>query len=294
MYTVRRGRPDDHAALAAFTTDTFDWGDYVADAFIEWLADPAIEVLVVEHATDGPVAVATLKQPAPHEAWLAAARVHPDHRRKGLASMMNDTAVAWATERGDRVARLVIEDWNEAPQRQVEGLGYRRTSRWWFARREGLAGDPNPTRNGGRRVPGPERLEPATTMAPSDAWPVWERSGIGRAARRLIGVHWTWWRLTVGDLEGFAAAGALWQAPSGWVVAEADREAKVLSVAWLCGSDGDLRRLTKACVDLAVDLDLDGIAFGAAAHPPLGKALDRLGLERGGLAIWEKPLHPPT
>jgi GNAT superfamily N-acetyltransferase len=293
MYTARRGRLPDHEALAAFTRDTFDWGDYVADAFPEWLDDEAVEVIVVEHETDGPVAVATLKQPGPHQAWMAAARVHPDHRRKGLASLMNDTGVAWARARGDRVARLIIEDWNEAAQRQVEALGYRHTSQWWHVGRDGLGGDPNPTRNGGRRVPGPERLEPATAMGPADAWPVWERSGLIRAARGLIGVHWTWWRLTIDDLGRFAAEGTLWQAPSGWVVAEADRDADTLQVYWLCGGDDDLRRLTKACVDLAVDLGLDGIRLFGPAHDPLGEALAKLGLDDPGtLGIWEKPLLP--
>lgn len=295
MYTARPGRLGDHGALSEFTRDTFEWGDYVAEAFPSWLEDPAIEVIVVEHETDGPVAVATLKRPGPHEAWMAAARVHPDHRRKGLASLMNDTGVEWARARGDRVARLIIEDWNEAPQRQVEALGYRRTSRWWFAGRDGLGGDPNPTRNGGRRVPGPERLEPATAMGPADAWPVWERSGLIRAARGLIGVHWTWWRLTIDDLARFGAEGLLWQAPSGWVVAEANREADALEVYWMCGGDDDLRRLTKSCVDLAVDIGLDGIRFFGPEHGPLGEALGKLGLDDPStLSIWEKSLLSGT
>lgn len=287
-YEVRPGRPEDHEPLAAFTQDTFEWGDYVADAYPSWLEDPAIEVIVVEHDADGPVAVATLKQPGSGQAWMAAARVHPDHRRKGLASMMNDTGVAWARERGDRVARLLIEDWNEAPQRQVEGLGYRRTSRWWHATRDGLAADPNPLRNGGPRVPGPERLEPATAMGPADAWPVWERSGLVRAARGLIGFHWTFWRLTLDDLTGFARRGLLWSAPSGWVVAEVVDD--TLEVAWLCAADADIDRLLGACVDLAVGEGLDRLGVFAPIHAPVGDALTRLGLETFGIDIWEKAL----
>lgn len=287
-YRTRHGRPEDHEALAAFTRDTFQWGDYVADAFPSWLEDPDIEVIVVEHDDAGPVAVATLKRPGPREGWLAAARVHPDHRRQGLASLMNDTGVGWAAERGDRVVRLLIEDWNEAPQRQVDGLGYRRTSRWWHAERRGLGTDPNPLRNGGDRLPGPERLEPATVMGPADAWPVWERSGVMRAARGLIGDHWTFWTLTMDDLARLNRAGRLWQAPSGWVVSE--RRDDVLVVSWLCAHDDDLHRLAKACVDLAVDLGLDGIDVFAPRHPALDGALDRLGFDRSGIDVWEKPI----
>ena len=45
-YEVRLGRPDDHEGIGAFTTDTFEWGDYVADSFLGWLEDPTVEVLV--------------------------------------------------------------------------------------------------------------------------------------------------------------------------------------------------------------------------------------------------------
>ena len=51
---VRLARPDDHSAIAAFTQDTFDWGDYVADAFPRWLADENSAVLVaVDDAFEG-------------------------------------------------------------------------------------------------------------------------------------------------------------------------------------------------------------------------------------------------
>lgn len=278
MYAARPGTLADHAALSEFTRDTFEWGDYVADAFPTWLDDPGIEVIVVEHETEGPVAVATLKRPGPHQAWLAAARVHPAHRRKGLASLMNDTGVAWATERGDRVARLVIEDWNEAPQRQVEALGYRRTSRWWFS--TAAVAD--------ARVVASERLEPAAGLGPVDAWPVWARSGIARSARGLIPVHWTWWQLAAEDLDAFAADGLLWQAPSGWVVAEVEGDR--LSVFWLCAVDADIPRLVEACVDLAAHSGLEQIAIFGPAHEPLGRPLRDLGFESNPLSIWEKPL----
>jgi GNAT superfamily N-acetyltransferase len=287
-YRVRSGRADDLARLAAFTKETFRWGDYVADAYLGWLDDPAIEVLVVEHAAEGPVAMAALKQPGPHQAWLAAARVHPDHRRRGLASLMNDTAVEWARERGDRVARLLIEDWNEAPQRQVEALGFRRTSRWLHASRSGLLADPNPTTNGGPRVPGPERLEPASRVGAVDAWPVWERAGITRAARGLIGRHWMWWRLTPDDLARFAADGLLWSCPSGWVVAEVDDGTVV--VEWLCPHGDDVRRLTKACVDLAVEHRCDTLEFIVPDHPSARAAVERLSMVPESMSIWEKPL----
>ena len=34
---IRPARADDQPAIAAFTTDTFSWGDYVSDVFLDWL-----------------------------------------------------------------------------------------------------------------------------------------------------------------------------------------------------------------------------------------------------------------
>ena len=48
--TIRPARPDDKSAIATFTTDTFEWGDYVADAFDAWMEDPDGQILIA--ATD--------------------------------------------------------------------------------------------------------------------------------------------------------------------------------------------------------------------------------------------------
>ncbi|MFH1103483.1 MAG: N-acetyltransferase, partial [Actinomycetota bacterium] len=46
--TTRIGRPEDLPAIAAWTRDTFSWGDYVADAFLDWLAEEAGTVMIAE------------------------------------------------------------------------------------------------------------------------------------------------------------------------------------------------------------------------------------------------------
>ena len=274
-YEVRLGRPDDHQGIRAFTTDTFEWGDYVADAFLGWLDDPAIEVLVAVHDEDGPVAVATLRRPGPGQAWMAAARVRSDHRRKGLANRLNDAGVALARERGDRIVRLAIEDWNEAPQRQVEQLGYRPTSRWWFVREPVEAAD---------RLPARDRLEPVA--ASEEIWPVWQRSAYASAGRGLAGVHWTWWTLAPADLDGFARDGHLLGCPAGWAMVEPLEER--LAVSWMCSADDDFVRLVEACRDLAREHGLPMVSFNVPDDESL---LGRLGGERSSVRIWELVLR---
>ena len=60
---------------------------------------------------------------SPGEAWLEGARVHPDHRRRGIGSLLNRAGLDWAASRGARVARLATEEENSGARRgRVDGL----------------------------------------------------------------------------------------------------------------------------------------------------------------------------
>ena len=45
-FTVRLARPEDVPSIIPWTTDTFEWGDYVADALPHWLASDNGAVMV--------------------------------------------------------------------------------------------------------------------------------------------------------------------------------------------------------------------------------------------------------
>ncbi|MEO1208133.1 MAG: GNAT family N-acetyltransferase [Cyanobacteria bacterium J06638_20] len=50
--------------------------------------------------------------------------VAPEHRRRGIASVLMHTAEAWAKERGDRQITLQVFEFNEPAIRLYEKLGY--------------------------------------------------------------------------------------------------------------------------------------------------------------------------
>lgn len=292
--TVRAARPDDAEAVASFTQGTFSWGDYVAEAFPSWLDDPTLHVVVAVDDEDRAVGVMRTTLTSPREAWLASARVDPDHRGKGLASAMNEAGVAWAGAQGARVARLLIEDWNEVAQRQVTRMGYRRVSTWCFARRSDLASDPNPLRNGGPRVPGPERLLPAAGAEVDDAFLAWSAGRLMRVARGLVSRHWAFWTLRPEDLVEARRRGALLACPSGWVIAdlEDDREGgRRLSVTWMQAAPEDSRRVLRACIDFAVDSGCGSLALWLPKDPSLDDALDAMGFEVGASSVWETAIR---
>ena len=207
---------------------------------------------------------------------------------------MNAAGVAWAASRGAVVARLLIEDWNEGPQRQVERMGYRKASTWWFSRRDDLLSDPNPLRNGGPRVPGPERLLPAGGADVDDAFLAWNSGRLMRAARGLVSRHWAYWTLRPEDLSAARSRGALLTCPSGWVIGdlEDDRDGgRRFSVTWLQASPEDSRRVLRACIDHAVEQECGSIALWLPVDPDLDGAIEAMGFESSASSVWERSIN---
>ncbi|HSJ27053.1 MAG TPA: GNAT family N-acetyltransferase [Acidimicrobiia bacterium] len=286
MTEIRPARPEDHEVIRAFTTDTFSWGDYVADVFTEWLRDPDAEVAVAT-VDDRPVAIARGVLMSPTEGWMHGARVHPDHRRRGLATMLNDHLCAWAASRGALIVRLMIEAWNEAAQRQVAAAGYRMVCEWTNAFRN-LGTEPDPHTNGGRRVPGDEQLAVGTPAEIEPAWVTWSTSELARAGRGLYPRGWLMRRMHRRDLDEATASGGLLHGPSGWILAE-DEDGDMF-VPFVATTDDDAYRLVKATVDRADRRTFAGVRVLVPSVPWMVDALHRGGFELSGEQIWAKTL----
>lgn len=283
---IRPAHLDDKPHLAEFTKDTFDWGDYVLDRFESWVEDD--HALLVATVDGIPIGMGRGILMSPREMWLHAARVHPEHRRTGVASSLNEALLDWGRERGAQVARLTIETWNTAARRQVVKTGYRETSRWVYGRRDVDSSSPNPLGNGGTRVPGPERLTPASSAEAEPAWIAWSSGSLGRASRGLFSNTWWWRLLTEDDLSEAARERRLWACPSGWVMGHVSGGSFV--VDWMEATDEELARLIRAVVDKAVDLSVESVHVTVAASDPARLALDRYGFSRMPLVLYERPL----
>lgn len=287
-YRIRHGRLDDQDHIAAFTRETFTWGDYVAGALPTWVADPNGLVVVAVADDDVPVAMSRATMLSPAEAWFQGARVHPDHRRRGLAGAMASSLESWAAQRGARVARLLVEEWNAPARAQVEHDGFRPVGDWGFAERAVGAASPLTGGNGGRRVPALEQLVRAHSAEAEPAFMSWSAGPLGRAGRGMLAVGWTMRRLTVADLEAAGRDGALWAARSGWVVATRDEES--IDVGWLETREEDAPDLMRALVDLAMKRDAERLTAKLPAVRWLTTAARRAGCEVHGLVVYEKPL----
>jgi ribosomal protein S18 acetylase RimI-like enzyme len=283
--SVRPALPSDHDAIVAFTRDTFEWGDYVADEFAGWLErDDTLVVVAV--ADDGPaIAIATARMLSPSEAWFHAARVHPDHRGRGIAAEVSAALRAWARERGAAVGRLLVEDWNEASIRHVEKTGRRRVASMVRCSKSVGDASPSPDGNGGRRIPSRLRARPAHSADAQPAFASWSVGELGRASRGLFGTGWSVRRLTIDDLAAAARRSAFWEIGGGWALASSTSDAR-FEVSWLETREEDADDLLRSLIDSAIGSGSESIT---AWVPDIGwavRAARRLGFETSLMHVY--------
>ena len=283
-YSLRPARPADKAALAPWTTHTFAWGDYVVDSFDSWLDHPQSCVLIAADAADEPIAVGRGVLLSPDELWLQGVRVHPDWRRRGVASRLGGGLEAWGAERGAKVALLMTEDWNEAARSQVEAVGFRVTARWHRAFR--------PTEHSGRTgmqtSPPSNPLQRAGPAEVGPAFQAWSQGELNRAARSMMAVSWQWRRLHVTDLERSAEHGALLAGPTGWAIA-APRNNN-LEVGWMQTSAENAVAHLEALLAIAVNDTAAALTIMMPDVDWLLAAATASDFELEPLLLFEKPL----
>jgi len=287
-FRLRSGTAVDKAAIAAFTQDTFEWGDYVTREFDNWIADSAGTVVVAVDEADTAIAVATATLLSPYELWLHGVRVDPAWRRQGVASQMLEYLTGAGRKRGATVARLAVDDWNEPGIAQVTSIGMRHTSDWMATTREVVATAPVTKTNGGRRRPPADRLNRAASAEAHAAYVAWTSGELGRAARNMLAIGWRWRRLNVQDLVKAAMADALWMSPAGWVLAGVDDD--TLEIGWLETTPDLAFELTKSAIDLASELGTSRIEIKVPAVSWLHTGLDALGFDVGRFRLFELPL----
>jgi GNAT superfamily N-acetyltransferase len=124
---IRRARQEDREAVLAFCSQTWEWGDYIAYVWDEWLHDPQSALFVA--AMDGqPVGIANLRMLNATEAWLEGMRVDPAFRQHGIANALYEAQITEALRRNALTARLITESTNSAAIRLLERGFMRRVS----------------------------------------------------------------------------------------------------------------------------------------------------------------------
>ena len=275
-YSIRAARHEDVDAIVPWTTETFDWGDYIPDRLPKWLDKAGSEVLLAVDDSDKPVALCHVEMLSPTEGWLEGARVHPDRQRLGLGKRLNDAGVEWVRERGGRVVRLVTEASNMAARNQVRQLGYREVSRWLYAEFE-----VNPSHRASERY----RMRPAPGSDAEAAWLFWAASDLARESRELIALGWQWRTARPEDVTD--AAGLLVQSAAGWASVEQPEE-DWMRTNWIASTPEDMLGLIDGLLDLASERGASELDIKLPDLPWASEAIRRSGSEASPLIVHAK------
>jgi GNAT superfamily N-acetyltransferase len=111
--SLRDMTPDDAPLIREWVGKTWAWGDYRPVAFEQWLGDPCSVVRVAVLWGKRIVGVQHYQRLDADQCWLSSLRVHPDYRRKGVASYLLRDAVHIAQCDGLKVLRYATEAVNE-------------------------------------------------------------------------------------------------------------------------------------------------------------------------------------
>jgi GNAT superfamily N-acetyltransferase len=283
--TLRPARPGDKEAILAFTRETWSWGDYLERVYDAWLADPAAHPVAAEVGGEV-VGFARGSLPSAAESWAQGLRVHPGHRGRGLGTALMRDLMAWSGAAGARVMRLSV--WEEHVLGFFATLGFHSVGEWLAGWYPSAPGGPNPRGNGAKRVPARQRLTPVPAAEADAAMLAWAGGPLERAAHGLFPVDWAWRRLNLGDLEAAAGRRALWQAPSGWALAEVDEDA--FAVTWLCTYPEEAPALLRALHGAAAAAGVERLELQVPALGWLGAALEQDGWHLQPLRVLARPL----
>jgi len=281
---IRLATHDDIATIVSFTTNTFDWGDYVPDAIGEWIDDSDGAVMV---ATDGdrPVAVARTVLVTAHEAWGHAVRVDPAFRGRGIAGLLVANLVEWARGAGAQVVRLLIEEDNVSSIRHVEKVGFRRTVRLVRATRSVGEATANPEGNGVSHGPSTVKAKPARGQDVTLVMASWSSSEIARATRGLIGEGWQFHTMRASDVQDAAATSSLWEVGNSWAITT--DTSPIFDVSMLDSRPEDAYATIKALIDTANRSGAEQVSIWLPALDWLIQAARRAGCDIDPSSIWE-------
>lgn len=187
---IRPARQSDKEAVFKFCEHTFDWGDYIPDVWDNWLKEKQARLFTAT-LNSKPVGVMRVSMQKPGEAWLQAARTHPDYRRKGVATALANACLKWAKNKGAKIARLATDSDNYVAQRALKKLGFTQITDFLIMKCEKLQ---------------VERIEGSRWAQKTDIEKIWKfltNSNIFKESAGLYTILFTWISLDKQDLARF-------------------------------------------------------------------------------------------
>ena len=189
-FTIRRVQQNDKATILKFCEHTFDWGDYISNVWDQWLNEKQARLFTAT-MNNKPIGIMRVTLQKPREAWLQAARIDPQHRRKGVATELTKACLQWAKERGVTIFRLGTDSDNIVAQKVLTKLKFTRVSDFLIMECEDL------------QVGEYENCRWAQTSDLDNIWSFLKASNIFKASSHLYTRIFEWISLDLEDLKRF-------------------------------------------------------------------------------------------
>lgn len=260
---IRPARAEDRDAVLAFSSHTWEWGDYIAYVWDEWLNNPG-GVLFVATIDGQPVGLSHMQMESPKDAWLEGLRVDPAQRGQGLAAALTDASLAEAMKRGATHARLLTSADNIASITMVEHRHWRRAG-------EIVPYTATPLAALSRRDLGPDLPQPATMDDIDDIIAYLNTSNIYPASGGLYYQGFTAHVITAEDIEARVKTSQIyilrrWDRLDGFAFIEPRemRQRSELFIGYIDGTTESISLLAHVLRKQAAEMEADHIR----AHIP--------------------------
>jgi GNAT superfamily N-acetyltransferase len=130
----------DKEEVLRFCVDTFEWGDYIDQVWDVWYSDPNGILLVTENdkkcdiqcKKSSPTIAVSHASLCPNNKnlWLEGIRVHPDFRRRSIATQLLNKMISYGKKQGAKEAAAIVANNNFASQLMMESNGFVVISKW--------------------------------------------------------------------------------------------------------------------------------------------------------------------
>lgn len=288
---IRQARSEDRPVMEKICAQTWEWGDYIAEVWEEWLADESGPLIVGE--IDGRVvALSKITKLGADQAWLEGMRVDPQFRQRGIAREFLEYGLAYAQQQGARVVRLSTGDFNTTVHHMMARAGMQRVGACAFWAAAPL-----------QEAPGPFFLTPGEA---DQVLAFLEQSTVLAETGRLYYEGWAWQELSAERVTQFLEQEQ--------IVAERTADSQIASLAlvtlprkqdpvWIGFADGQPGAVTRLALAIralaaqhnrpgpeAVEAALPEIAWLRAAFQAAGYSVGEL---QGELWVFERRFAPP-
>jgi len=124
---IRKATAIDKEHITKFCKNTFSWGDYIQDVWDFWFKEG--NLFVLENTL--PIGVCHAYY-LDNNVWIEGIRIHPSHRKQGLASQLVLHIESLAQKRGIETSSMLIDVENNSSLQMAQNLGYVISEKWNF------------------------------------------------------------------------------------------------------------------------------------------------------------------